>query len=71
MEIGSDLLDSGVAKERVAMFKNLQSGAQSTTGAGGGDSKLRVDVSIVFLLSLFYEFSSSSDPMKLRCSLFH
>ena len=44
MEIDSDLLESGVAKERVAMFKNLQSGAQSTTGAGG-DSKIRVDVS--------------------------
>jgi hypothetical protein len=28
------------------MFKNLQSGAQQTTGASGGDSKIRVDVSI-------------------------
>jgi hypothetical protein len=27
------------------MFKNLQSGTQSTTGASSGDSKIRVDVS--------------------------
>ncbi len=32
------------------MFKNLQSGTQSTTNAGG-DSKIRVDVSIFSILS--------------------
>jgi hypothetical protein len=42
VEIDNDLLERGVAKERVAMFKNLQSGTQSTTNAGG-DSKIRVD----------------------------
>ncbi len=44
MEIDNELLESGMAKERVAMFKNLQSGSQSTTGSSG-DSKIRVDVS--------------------------
>jgi hypothetical protein len=34
------------------MFKNLQSGTQSSTSAGGGDSKIRVDVSL-FLVILF------------------
>ena len=48
MEIDNDLLESGVAKERVAMFKNLQSGGQST--GAGGDSKIRVDVSTSFIL---------------------
>jgi len=42
VEIDNELLDSGMAKERVAMFKNLQSGAQPSGGAGG-DSKIRVD----------------------------
>ncbi len=50
MEIDNELLERGVAKERVAMFKNLQSGTQSTTNAGG-DSKIRVDVSIFSILS--------------------
>jgi hypothetical protein len=40
VEIDDELRESGVAKERVAMFKNLQSGTQSATGA---DSKIRVD----------------------------
>ena len=52
MEIDNDLLERGVAKERVAMFKNLQSGAQSTTGTGS-DSKIRVDVSFVFTIVCF------------------
>jgi hypothetical protein len=52
VEIDNDLLERGVAKERVAMFKNLQSGTQSSTSAGGGDSKIRVDVSL-FLVILF------------------
>ncbi|CAF4528752.1 unnamed protein product [Rotaria socialis] len=43
VEIDNELLERGVAKERVAMFKNLQSGAQPTASGGGGDSKLRVD----------------------------
>ncbi|CAF1929436.1 unnamed protein product [Rotaria magnacalcarata] len=43
VEIDNELLERGVAKERVAMFKNLQIGAQPTAGGGGGDSKLRVD----------------------------
>ncbi|CAF3400209.1 unnamed protein product [Rotaria sp. Silwood1] len=42
VEIDNELLERGVAKERVAMFKNLESGAQTTTGASG-DSKIRVD----------------------------
>jgi hypothetical protein len=50
VEIDNELLERGVAKERVAMFKNLQSGTQSTTNAGG-DSKIRVDVSIFSILS--------------------
>jgi hypothetical protein len=33
------------------MFKNLQSGTQSATGA---DSKIRVDVSIFFFHYLFF-----------------
>ena len=47
MEIDNDLLERGVAKERVAMFKNLQSGAQPAAAGAVGDSKLRVDVSDV------------------------
>ena len=50
MEIDNELLERGVAKERVAMFKNLESGSQSTGGAGG-DSKIRVDVSVCSLFS--------------------
>jgi hypothetical protein len=42
VEIDNDLLERGVAKERVAMFKNLESGTQSTAGTSG-DSKIRVD----------------------------
>ncbi|CAF0781236.1 unnamed protein product [Adineta steineri] len=41
VEIDNELLERGVAKERVAMFKNLQSGTQPTASAG--DSKIRVD----------------------------
>ncbi|CAF0825225.1 unnamed protein product [Adineta ricciae] len=41
VEIDNELRESGVAKERVAMFKNLQSGAQPN--ASGSDSKIRVD----------------------------
>lgn len=38
------------------MFKNLQSGTQSTAaGTGGGDSKIRVDVSVLsFIIFLFF-----------------
>jgi len=42
------------------MFKNLQSGAQSTPGSSG-DSKIRVDVSGTFSFILFQEYSFSSD----------
>ena len=41
MEIDNDLLDRGVAKERMAMFKNLESG----TNGHAADGKMRVDVS--------------------------
>jgi len=50
------------------MFKNLQSGTQSTTGASG-DSKIRVDVS--FFPFFFFEFFFSSDLSKLRNYFFH
>ncbi|CAF2397323.1 unnamed protein product [Rotaria sp. Silwood2] len=43
VEIDNELLERGVAKERVAMFKNLESGSTQTTTSSGGDSKLRVD----------------------------
>lgn len=43
VEIDNDLLERRVAKERVAMFKNLQSGAQPSAAGAVGDSKLRVD----------------------------
>lgn len=64
MEIDNDLLESGVAKERVAMFKNLQSGAQST--GAGADSKIRVDVSVVSFYLLLRRLFHRSDHMKLR-----
>jgi hypothetical protein len=53
VEIDNDLLERGVAKERVAMFKNLQSGTQPATGASG-DSKIRVDVSVTYTSHLTY-----------------
>ena len=45
VEVDNEILERGVAKERVAMFKNLQSGAQPSSGPGSIDSKIRVDVS--------------------------
>ena len=45
MEITSDLLECGVAKERVAMFKNLESGSQASIILNSPDAKIRVDVS--------------------------
>jgi len=62
VEIDNELLERGVAKERVAMFKNLQSGTQSTTNAGG-DSKIRVDVS-VSSLNIFFLFSFDLSKMR-------
>ncbi|CAF0923977.1 unnamed protein product [Adineta steineri] len=44
VDIDSELRERGVAKERVAMFKNLENGTQSsTTTNGSGDTKLRID----------------------------
>ena len=45
MDIDSELRERGVAKERVAMFKNLENGSQSSAIGGSGDTKIRVDVS--------------------------
>ncbi|CAF4963170.1 unnamed protein product, partial [Rotaria socialis] len=40
----TELLERGVAKERAAMFKNLENGASSAArGSTAGDVKLRVD----------------------------
>jgi len=49
------LLERGVAKERVAMFKNLQSGAQAGPGSSI-DPKIRVDVSftIIYFIHLMF-----------------
>ncbi|CAF2825248.1 unnamed protein product [Rotaria sp. Silwood2] len=46
VDIENELVERGVAKERVAMFKNLESGASSlssTTTGSSGDTKIRVD----------------------------
>lgn len=43
VEIDNELLERGVAKERMAMFKNLQSGAQPGAAGTGVDPKIRVD----------------------------
>ncbi|CAF0722776.1 unnamed protein product [Adineta ricciae] len=43
VDIDSELRERGVAKERVAMFKNLENGSQSSTNGGSGDTKIRVD----------------------------
>lgn len=42
----NELVERGVAKERVAMFKNLENGSQSLPPILSGDSKIRVDVSM-------------------------
>lgn len=41
--IDNELLERGVAKERAAMFKNLENGFQMTNSIQLGDSKIRVD----------------------------
>ncbi|CAF2061369.1 unnamed protein product [Rotaria magnacalcarata] len=44
VDFGTELLERGVAKERAAMFKNLENGASSAArGSIAGDMKLRVD----------------------------
>ncbi|CAF1061296.1 unnamed protein product [Adineta steineri] len=44
VDIDSEFRERGVAKERVAMFKNLENGTQSsTTTNGSGDTKIRID----------------------------
>lgn len=69
MEIDNELLESGVAKERVAMFKNLQSGTQST--GAGADSKIRVDVSSVsFYFCQEIVLLQRTIRTKLSCSFF-
>ncbi len=45
VDLDNELLECGVAKERVAMFKNLESGSQSSPIILSADSKIRVDVS--------------------------
>ncbi len=50
MDIDNELLECGVAKERVAMFKNLENGSQSSATILSGDSKIRVDVSMMVFL---------------------
>jgi hypothetical protein len=52
VDIDNELLECGVAKERVAMFKNLENGSQSLPPILTGDSKIRVDVSRKFFLEL-------------------
>ncbi|CAF3382955.1 unnamed protein product [Rotaria sp. Silwood1] len=43
VDIENELVERGVAKERVAMFKNLESGASSSITGSSGDTKIRVD----------------------------
>ncbi|CAF3774387.1 unnamed protein product [Rotaria sordida] len=46
VDIDNELVERGVAKERVAMFKNLENGASSSssiTTSFSGDTKIRVD----------------------------
>lgn len=47
-------MERGVAKERVAMFKNLESGAQPGAAGTGVDPKIRVDVSSVCNEKVFF-----------------
>ncbi|CAF1311226.1 unnamed protein product [Adineta ricciae] len=51
VDIDSELRERGVAKERVAMFKNLENGSQSSTNGGSGDTKIRVDLLMIRRLS--------------------
>ena len=48
----NELVECGVAKNRVAMFKNLENGRQSARNSVSGDSKLRFDVS----LNIIFQF---------------
>ncbi|UJR21474.1 hypothetical protein I4U23_024558 [Adineta vaga] len=43
VDIDNELRERGVAKERVAMFTNLENGAQSSPTHVSGDTKIRVD----------------------------
>lgn len=44
VDMDNELVDCNVAKERLAMFKNLVNGSQSFPVIFSGDSKIRVDV---------------------------
>lgn len=43
--VDSEFLECGVARERAAMFKNLENGSQIGNSIQSGDAKIRVDVS--------------------------
>ena len=45
IELENELIERGVAKERMAMFKNLESGTQAAMNYQLTDPKVRVDVS--------------------------
>ena len=53
VDMENELVDCNVAKERLAMFKNLVNGSQSFPMVFSADSKIRVDVSRTFSFAPF------------------